>query len=150
MASGRRRTATLRLNSARHLLAGSPAGRRRGELSCYGQAVPNFDQIDAGPDNPIPRAELQAPSGRDQRGSQTWVHPLEPWQSAFVQLSHHSTSLQVRERLVVSSDEAPTAIPAVLLSTCNRVEAYAWANGGVKYMETSESRYADPAHPSDS
>jgi glutamyl-tRNA reductase len=50
----------------------------------------------------------------------------------MVGLSHHSTPLDIRERVAMSVDawrEASSAPPAVLLSTCNRIEAYAWADG---------------------
>jgi glutamyl-tRNA reductase len=50
-----------------------------------------------------------------------------------VGVSHHSTSLEVRESLVLSAaawrDQAYVAMPTVLLSTCNRLEVYAWAGG---------------------
>jgi glutamyl-tRNA reductase len=50
-----------------------------------------------------------------------------------VGLSHHSAPLVVRERMAFDIDRwrqtAPPALPGVLLSTCNRVEVYAWAGG---------------------
>jgi glutamyl-tRNA reductase len=50
-----------------------------------------------------------------------------------VGISHHTTSLEVRERLVVSTaawrDLSAVTMPTVLLSTCNRIEVYAWASG---------------------
>jgi glutamyl-tRNA reductase len=51
----------------------------------------------------------------------------------MVGVSHHATSLEVRERLTLSTaawrELAPASAPGVLLSTCNRVEVYAWASG---------------------
>ena len=48
----------------------------------------------------------------------------------MVGLSHHNAPLELRERLAFDQDvwrrHAP-AMPTVLLSTCNRVEVYAWA-----------------------
>jgi glutamyl-tRNA reductase len=48
-----------------------------------------------------------------------------------VGLSHHAASVEVRERLAFDQATwraaAPAALPTVLLSTCNRVEVYAWA-----------------------
>ncbi len=59
---------------------------------------------------------------------------------AVVGCSHHSASLEVRERLAFSADEARRAlalvrdefagVEAVLLSTCNRVELYTAAENG--------------------
>lgn len=50
-----------------------------------------------------------------------------------VGVSHHAASLDVRERLAMDAaawrDLAPAGAPGVLLSTCNRVEVYAWASG---------------------
>jgi glutamyl-tRNA reductase len=51
----------------------------------------------------------------------------------MVGLSHHGTPLKVRER--VSFDEAtwrehaPRAMATVMVSTCNRLEVYAWVDG---------------------
>jgi glutamyl-tRNA reductase len=51
----------------------------------------------------------------------------------MVGLSHHATPLEVRERVAV--DEAawrrstPAGLATLLLSTCNRVEVYAWIDG---------------------
>jgi glutamyl-tRNA reductase len=51
----------------------------------------------------------------------------------MVGLSHHSASLDARERLAVSVDAwhevNPASPPCVLLSTCNRIEVYAWGDG---------------------
>ena len=47
-----------------------------------------------------------------------------------VGISHHAAPIAIRERLVI--DEArwrSLAQPSVLLSTCNRVELYAWTDG---------------------
>ena len=51
----------------------------------------------------------------------------------MVGLSHHATPIEVRERVAV--DEAgwrryaPEGLGTLLLSTCNRVEVYAWVEG---------------------
>jgi glutamyl-tRNA reductase len=51
----------------------------------------------------------------------------------MVGVSHHAASLEVRERLAISApswaSQAPPDAPSVLLSTCNRVEVYAWGSG---------------------
>jgi glutamyl-tRNA reductase len=51
----------------------------------------------------------------------------------MVGLSHHATPLEVRERVAVDEAAwrrwAPAAPPTLLLSTCNRVEVYAWVEG---------------------
>jgi glutamyl-tRNA reductase len=51
----------------------------------------------------------------------------------MVGISHHAASLDVRERLAMSAaswaELAPPDVPSVLLSTCNRVEVYAWGSG---------------------
>ena len=51
----------------------------------------------------------------------------------MVGVSHHAASLDVRERLAMSAatwaELAPPDVPSVLLSTCNRVEVYAWGSG---------------------
>jgi glutamyl-tRNA reductase len=48
-------------------------------------------------------------------------------------LNHHTTPLDVRERLAFDDarwrEVAPASPPTVLLSTCNRVEVYAWVEG---------------------
>lgn len=50
-----------------------------------------------------------------------------------VGLSHHAASIDLREQLAFSVERwravAPPRLPSVLLSTCNRVELYAWADG---------------------
>lgn len=49
-----------------------------------------------------------------------------------VGISHHTTALDLRERLVLHPEQwyeaTSHALPTVLLSTCNRVEVYAWAD----------------------
>ncbi len=51
----------------------------------------------------------------------------------MVGVSHHAAPLDVRERLAVDEAtwraSAPASISTVLLSTCNRVEVYAWIDG---------------------
>jgi glutamyl-tRNA reductase len=51
----------------------------------------------------------------------------------MVGLSHHATPLEVRERVAVDEaawrQAAPAGLGCVLLSTCNRVEVYAWVEG---------------------
>src|SRR5579859_1991602 len=53
----------------------------------------------------------------------------------MVGLSHHTTPLEIRERVAVDLDEtswrhcAPHGLATLLLSTCNRVEVYAWVEG---------------------
>jgi glutamyl-tRNA reductase len=48
-------------------------------------------------------------------------------------LNHHATPIDVRERAAIDDARwraaAPAGIPSVLLSTCNRVEIYAWVEG---------------------
>jgi glutamyl-tRNA reductase len=50
-----------------------------------------------------------------------------------VGVTHHAASVEVRERLAFEYSRwlecAPAGLPTVLLSTCNRVEVYAWAEG---------------------
>jgi glutamyl-tRNA reductase len=50
-----------------------------------------------------------------------------------VGLSHHNAPVEVRERIAIGSERwrevAPTGLRTVLLSTCNRVEVYAWCTG---------------------
>src|SRR5205807_2073565 len=50
----------------------------------------------------------------------------------MVGVSHHVAPLEVRERLAVDEiawrAEAPASFSTVLLSTCNRVEVYAWVD----------------------
>jgi glutamyl-tRNA reductase len=51
----------------------------------------------------------------------------------MVGLSHHATPLEVRERVAVDEvawrEAAPAGLGSVLVSTCNRVEVYAWVEG---------------------
>jgi glutamyl-tRNA reductase len=51
----------------------------------------------------------------------------------MVGLSHHAAPLEVRERVAVDEAtwrlHAPTNLSTLLLSTCNRVEVYAWVEG---------------------
>jgi glutamyl-tRNA reductase len=51
-------------------------------------------------------------------------------QLIMVGLSHHAAPLEVRERVAIDEERwravAPAALPSVLLSTCNRLEIYAW------------------------
>jgi glutamyl-tRNA reductase len=51
----------------------------------------------------------------------------------MVGLSHHAAPLEVRERIAVDEAAwracAPASVSTVLLSTCNRVEVYAWVEG---------------------
>jgi glutamyl-tRNA reductase len=51
----------------------------------------------------------------------------------MVGLSYHATPIEVRERLAVDQATwlrwAPAGLGSVLLSTCNRVEVYAWVDG---------------------
>lgn len=68
-----------------------------------------------------------------------------------VGLSHHATPLEVRERVAVDEAawraHAPTAFNTVLLSTCNRVEVYAWVDGrpaaAVRSLQRCLARAAD-------
>jgi glutamyl-tRNA reductase len=54
-------------------------------------------------------------------------------QLLMVGLSHHAAPVEVRERVAVDEStwrvHAPRKLPSVLLSTCNRVEVYAWVDG---------------------
>jgi glutamyl-tRNA reductase len=51
----------------------------------------------------------------------------------MVGLSHHAAPLEVRERVALDEASwrpyAPAGLSMVLVSTCNRVEVYAWAEG---------------------
>ncbi|HEY2570763.1 MAG TPA: hypothetical protein VGI27_04790, partial [Solirubrobacteraceae bacterium] len=51
----------------------------------------------------------------------------------MVGLSHHATPLEIRERVAVEEatwrQHAPSTLSTLLLSTCNRVEVYAWIEG---------------------
>ena len=67
-----------------------------------------------------------------------------------VGLSHHAASVEIRERLAFDQARwlecAPASLPTVLLSTCNRVEVYAWAEGrpatGIQRIERALARAA--------
>lgn len=56
-------------------------------------------------------------------------------QLVMVGLSHHAAPLELRERVAVDLDNttwrrcAPAGLATLLLSTCNRVEIYAWVDG---------------------
>jgi glutamyl-tRNA reductase len=54
-------------------------------------------------------------------------------QLVMVGLSHHAAALEIRELVAVDEAawraHAPASIGTVLLSTCNRVEVYAWVEG---------------------
>jgi glutamyl-tRNA reductase len=65
------------------------------------------------------------------------VHASNPWGRGclvMVGISHRATSLEVRERLALSANHwrelTHDGPPSVLLSTCNRVEVYAWSETG--------------------
>ncbi|HLZ27892.1 MAG TPA: glutamyl-tRNA reductase [Chloroflexota bacterium] len=62
----------------------------------------------------------------------------------MVGLSHHATPLEVRERVAVEEPawrrSAPTGLATLLLSTCNRVEVYAWVDGRTAGVVRSLSR----------
>jgi glutamyl-tRNA reductase len=51
----------------------------------------------------------------------------------MIGLSHHAAPLDIRERVAIDEAAwracAPTGVASVLLSTCNRVEVYAWIEG---------------------
>ena len=51
----------------------------------------------------------------------------------MVGVSHHLTPLEVRECLAFDAERwysrSPRGLPSVLVSTCNRVEVYAWVTG---------------------
>jgi glutamyl-tRNA reductase len=67
-----------------------------------------------------------------------------------VGLSHHAASVEIRERLAFDHARwlecAPASLPTVLVSTCNRVEVYAWAEGrpaaGIQRIERALARAA--------
>jgi glutamyl-tRNA reductase len=69
----------------------------------------------------------------------------------MVGLSHHAASLEVRERIAVDEAtwrlHAPETLSTLLLSTCNRVEVYAWIEGRTqrvaRTMMRSLARAAD-------
>src|SRR5207248_6757072 len=62
----------------------------------------------------------------------------------MVGLSHHAAPVEVRERVAVDEPtwrlHAPLNPSTVLLSTCNRVEAYAWVNGRTRPAAQSIAR----------
>jgi glutamyl-tRNA reductase len=61
-----------------------------------------------------------------------------------VGLSHHAAPLEVRERVVIDEASwrtyAPSAYSTLLLSTCNRVEIYAWVEGHTQRAARSMMR----------
>jgi len=69
----------------------------------------------------------------------------------MVGLSHRATPLDLRERVAVDETAwrvtAPAAFSTVLLSTCNRVEVYAWVDGrpaeAIRSLQRSLARSAD-------
>src|SRR5262245_42537038 len=71
----------------------------------------------------------------------------------MVGLSHHRAPLEVRERVAIDQAQwravMPRSVPTVLLSTCNRVELYAWCEGrraaAVREIERSLAGCADMA-----
>jgi glutamyl-tRNA reductase len=66
----------------------------------------------------------------------------------MVGVSHHTTPIDVRERLAVDETRwrrcAPDGLATILLSTCNRVEVYAWVGGrtavAIRALERSLAR----------
>ena len=72
----------------------------------------------------------------------------------MVGLSHHETPLEVRERVAVDETAwrrcAPAELATILLSTCNRVEVYAWVDGraavAVRSMQRSLARATGVEH----
>jgi glutamyl-tRNA reductase len=68
----------------------------------------------------------------------------------MVGLSHHATPVEVRERVAIDEaswcPSAPETLASVLVSTCNRVETYAWVDGrattAVKSLQRSLARAA--------
>src|SRR5207244_11542986 len=73
-----------------------------------------------------------------------------------VGLSHHATPLDVRERIAIEEDGwrsvAPASLATVLISTCNRVEVYAWVDGRpattIRALQRSLARAAG-IHPAE-
>jgi glutamyl-tRNA reductase len=71
-------------------------------------------------------------------------------QLIMVGLSHHAAPLEVRERVAIDEStwraHAPAGFDTVLLSTCNRVEVYAWVEGrasvGVRSLQRGLARTA--------
>jgi len=69
----------------------------------------------------------------------------------MVGLSHHAAPVEVRERVAIDEPtwrlNAPDALATVLISTCNRVEVYAWVDGrvsaAVKSLKRGLARAAD-------
>ena len=66
-------------------------------------------------------------------------------QLVMVGLSHHAAPLEVRERVAVDEAawraSAPMSFGTVLLSTCNRVEVYAWVEGRPAAARCVEARF---------
>src|SRR5439155_2231001 len=74
----------------------------------------------------------------------------------MVGLSHHAAPLDVRERIAIEEDGwrsvAPSSLATVLISTCNRVEVYAWVDGRpattIRALQRSLARAAG-IHPAE-
>jgi glutamyl-tRNA reductase len=68
----------------------------------------------------------------------------------MIGVSHHAAPVDVRERVAIDEatwrQSAPEAVASVLISTCNRVEIYAWVDGRagttVKLLQRSLARAA--------
>src|SRR5437763_1292353 len=62
----------------------------------------------------------------------------------MVGISHHAAPVEVRERLAIDEPtwrlHAPVNPSTVLVSTCNRVETYAWVNGRIQPATRSIAR----------
>src|SRR5437763_7788561 len=70
----------------------------------------------------------------------------------MVGVSHHLTPLEVRECLAFDAQRwyarSPRELPNVLVSTCNRVEVYAWVTGrSAPAVRALQRSLADPASP---
>lgn len=73
----------------------------------------------------------------------------------MVGISHHAAPVDVRERLAFDDDawqaSAPAGLPVILLSTCNRVEVYAWAEerpaAVIRRLERAIARASRLDHP---
>ena len=73
---------------------------------------------------------------RSARGNRTSGHLV------VVGLSHRTTPLELRERLSIQLErwQAVAPLPSVLLSTCNRVEVYAWAESRPNHLAQQLAR----------